>query len=331
MKIDLKSCPPEVFISGIGLIAMLLISIGFDLPIVMPASTQAKFLGLYFIYPMVGVVLIGLPMIFLGKRKVAARFLIGLPCYTIALFVYFNVKLWIPHLNSHNFDGFYWKIDEFSMPLIYLCMAIRRGLLPVIPYEANFYLSSYMMLFYISFLYHAIRTPEQFGKLIVAVILLQLLSIVGYVGTPAVGPFIFQNGLNPIISQGQHQMLNFYFHSLSGGGKWIASQGGANFTAGLAAMPSLHAGGAFLFFMFARKHGKVLVPPYAFILFYILVTAIASRWHYVIDIPVGMGLAWFSYTLADRLSPAGVRDAAIAARGKAEQGFGYPAPVPALT
>src|SRR3546814_14660869 len=70
-----------------------------------------------------------------------------------------------------------------------------------------------------------------------------------------------------------------------------------------AAMPSLHSASAYLFFLFAWKHGKVLVPLYSFILAYILIMAVASRWHYIIDIPVGMTLAWASYKLADWFTP----------------------------
>src|SRR3546814_11549691 len=68
-------------------------------------------------------------------------------------------------------------------------------------------------------------------------------------------------------------------------------------------MPSIHSASAYLFFLFAWKHGKVLVPLYSFILAYILIMAVASRWHYIIDMPVGMTLAWASYKLAAWFTP----------------------------
>jgi len=88
-----------------------------------------------------------------------------------------------------------------------------------------------------------------------------------------------------------------------GGPQWLAASGGTNFTAGLAAMPSLHAAGAFLYLLFAWKHGKALVPIYSLILLFILVTSIANRWHYLIDLPVGMMIAWASFRLAERFAP----------------------------
>ena len=85
-------------------------------------------------------------------------------------------------------------------------------------------------------------------------------------------------------------------------------------------MPSLHSASAFLFFLFAWRHGRVLLPLYGFILVYILVMAVASRWHYLIDIPVGMGVAWVSFTLAEWLDRA-TRTPSLSI----EQGFAEPA------
>jgi membrane-associated phospholipid phosphatase len=95
-------------------------------------------------------------------------------------------------------------------------------------------------------------------------------------------------------------MLEFYRQSVSQGSAWIAQHGSTHFTVGLAAMPSLHAAGAFLFWLFAWKHGRILLPLYSILLFFILVTSIASRWHYAIDIPVGIALAWGCVWLAER-------------------------------
>src|SRR3546814_3659509 len=46
-------------------------------------------------------------------------------------------------------------------------MFLRRSAFFFIPYESNFYMISYIALFYTSFLYHAIKTPEYFGRLII--------------------------------------------------------------------------------------------------------------------------------------------------------------------
>ncbi len=75
----------------------------------------------------------------------------------------------------------------------------------------------------------------------VSVLLLQAFGAVAYLVAPAAGPFIYEKGVDPTITGGQQYMLDFYRNSIAQGPAWIAGQGGANFTAGLAAMPSLHA------------------------------------------------------------------------------------------
>src|SRR3546814_11778745 len=93
------------------------------------------------------------------------------------------------------------------------CMLLRRSAFFFIPYESNFYMISYIALFYTSFLYHAIKTPEYFGRLMISALLLQVFGTLAYLVAPAVGPFIYEAGVNPMITGGQHSMLEFYSNS----------------------------------------------------------------------------------------------------------------------
>lgn len=281
---------------------MLLLSVTLDLPVIYPSGDRAAFVGVHYIYPLIGVAMLGVITFFVGRRDIALHFLAALPCYAIVLFVHFNIKLWVPYVNPTGFDELYWQIDTLFRPAIDFCIMARKSLVGLIPYQINFYMTSYIMLFYCSFCYHALKTPEQFHKLIVAVLLLQALGSLAYLVAPAIGPFIYEAGANPLASEGQRGMLAFYHQAVAAGPAWLAGHGGANFTAGLAAMPSLHAAGAFLFVLFAWHHGRKLLPLYIPILCFIVVTAIANRWHYLIDIPFGMALAWASYRLAARLT-----------------------------
>src|SRR3546814_11675041 len=61
-------------------------------------------------------------------------------------------------------------------------MFLRRSAFFFIPYESNFYMISYIALFYTSFLYHAIKTPEYFGRLIISDLLLQAFGTLAYLG-----------------------------------------------------------------------------------------------------------------------------------------------------
>ena len=304
MQLSLHRISPEIAIAGAALVVMFMLSWIYSLPIVLPSGGRAAFVGIHYIYPLIGVALLGVLTFVAGKREIATSFVVALPCYIAILFAHFNIKLWIPHINPTNYDLLYWKTDNMVRPIVDICIYIREHLLFFIPYESNFYMLAFIALFYVSFMYHAIVTPQRFRTLVVAVLLLQALGAVAYLVAPAVGPFLYEKGVDPTITGGQFSMLEFYRGSVAEGPGWIARHGGANFTVGLAAMPSLHAAGAFLFFLFAWKHGRVLLPLYSFILFFILVTSIASRWHYVIDVPVGIALAWGCLWLAERIGSA---------------------------
>ncbi len=300
MSISRPKIPPEIYISVSFFLLMLAVSFLFDLPIVFPAGDRAAFVGVHYIYPLIGIALLGVLALLFGKRQTAIRFLTAMPCYALVLFAHFNFKLWIPHINPLLLDRFYWSIDTHLQFLVDFSYWARLTLFGFIPSAANFYMISFIMLFYLSFTYFAFRVPQSFGRLTVAVILQQSLGSIAYLIAPAIGPFIYQEGVNPYITQGQLSMLDVYKSSVTEGPAWLAQHGAENFTAGLAAMPSLHVAGAFLFLLFAWREARVLVPLFLFALVFIVVTSIASRWHYLIDLPVGALLAWLSYSLVYR-------------------------------
>lgn len=275
----------------------------YGLPINLPSGERAAFVGVHYLYPLIGVGLWGAFALLSRKREVARTFLIALPCYAIVLLVHFHLKLWVPHINPYLYDGFYWQLDEAMRPLVDACMAARRAMSFVVPMDSNFYMIGFIGLFYISFYYHAFVTPDKFRQLFLAALLFQGLGGLAYMVFPALGPFLYEPGIDAAASGSQKSMLEFYRNSVAGGADWLALKGGSHLTAGLGAMPSLHTGGSFLFFLFACKHGRVLVPLYALILAFILVAAVSTRWHYVIDVPVGLALAWLSLRLAEKFAP----------------------------
>src|SRR3546814_19797117 len=94
---------PELAISGAMILIMLLFSLIFKLPIIYPSGERAAFVGIHYIYPLIGVGLLGILIFFVGNRALASRFLIALRCSTAFLFVHFNIILWIPIINPTNF------------------------------------------------------------------------------------------------------------------------------------------------------------------------------------------------------------------------------------
>lgn len=159
----------------------------------------------------------------------------------------------------------------------------------------------FVALFYLSFGYHAFKSQSDFRELVLAAMALQIIGSYAYFVAPALGPFVYQQGVEPPATQAQQFMLQLWQENRAGGTAWLQANAGPQLTGGLAAMPSLHAGGSLLFLILAWRFAKellwVMIPLFVFI----SITAIANRWHYLIDLPVGWALALLSAYLAYRI------------------------------
>lgn len=297
-----RRLPAELLFTLCMIAGMLFLSTAFHLPISLPSGSKAAFVGIHYLYPLLGVAIWCIVAALGQRRRIASTFLIALPCYAVVLLCHFNIKLWAHHINPLLYDTLYWHIDQALWPLVDFCMMARRAIAVLIPLDSNFYMLGFIAMFYGSFCYHAVFTPSRFRELFLAALLFQGLGAVSYLIFPALGPFIYERGLDAAATQAQEGMMHSYLAAQATGRAWFITQGSAQLTAGLAAMPSLHSGGAFLFLMFAWRHGKVLVPIYALIFGFILIAAVATRWHYVIDIPAGIALGWLSLRIANLLA-----------------------------
>lgn len=298
MKISFRN--PEILFTVAMVVIMLLLSAALSLPILLPSIERAEFVGIHYLYPLIG---IGVWAVFasIGRRKALPHtFLIAFPCYALVQWAYFNIKLWMPYINPVSFDQIYWEIDQHCRPLVEMTFYIRRATAWLIPLNGNFYIVGFIMMFYVSFCFHALRTPEKFRIVFLSALFFQGLGTLAYIPFPALGPFLFEPGVNEMMTAAQADMLEFHDNIVRQGRGWLGVNGPANMTAGLAAMPSLHAGGSFLFFLLAWRHARILLPLYTPLMFYILVAAVATRWHYLIDLPVGMILARVSVALAEK-------------------------------
>lgn len=299
----LRWLPTELVIALGFLSFTLAVALALGLPISVPNGERAAFVGVHYLYPLIGVALCGAVILIYRRDALALTFLVALPAYAVVLLCHFNLKLWIPHINPVLWDEFYWNIDVALRPLVDACLAIRVAIAPVVPLDSNFYMTSFIMLFYLSFCIHAVRDRHDFRTLFLAALLFQGAGALAYLVMPAIGPFIYEAGVEPTSSSAQLSMLNSYRENVAGGAQWIAANGGPQLTVGLAAMPSLHTGGAFLFLIFAWRSARVLLPTYLPLFAFIAIDAVASRWHYLIDLPVGMVLAATCAWAAIRLNP----------------------------
>lgn len=295
---------PEVAFTAAVLVVTAAVGNAISLPFNLPSGERAAFVGVHYLYPLIGLCIWAFLAAVGQRRQLASTFLVALPCYAIVLVCHFNLKLWAPHINPTLWDDLYWRIDQLLRPLVEASFALRRAVSPLLPLDSNIYMIAFIIMFYISFCFHAVRTPEHFRKLFLSALFLQGLGAFAYLVMPALGPFLYEAGVETTPTAAQASMLDAWYANVNGRGQWLAEHGSTHLTVGLAAMPSLHSGASFLFLLFAIRYGRVLLPLYLPLFIYICIAAVANRWHYLIDIPVGMLLAWFCLVLADRLAPA---------------------------
>jgi hypothetical protein len=294
---------PEIWFTAalFGLTMVIAASLGFRFHL--PSGDRAAFVGIHYLYPLIGVAIWGV-LAFIGQRReLAQTFMIALPCYAVVLVCHFNLKLWGPHINPVMWDDFYWQTDTWLRPLVDACFALRQAISPVIGLDSNFYMTAFIAMFYVSFCFHALRSPHQFRTLFLAALIFQGMGALAYLVMPAIGPFLYESGIEPLQTGAQQSMLAVRGHIVSGGADWIAANGGTHITVGLAAMPSLHTGGSFLFLLFAWRYARILLPLYVPLFAFISIDAVASRWHYFIDLPAGIALAFACAWAAEKLNP----------------------------
>ena len=294
--------PAEILVALAFLAFTVATALVLELPFSFPSGDRAAFVGLHYLYPLIGIAIWAAIVVFSRREALAATFFVALPSYALVLLCHFNLKLWIPHINPALWDDVYWMTDEAIRPLVDASMWLRSAIDPVVSVESNLYMIGFIALFYIAFGWACIKRPESFRELVLAAIILQILGSFGYLVAPALGPFLYETGVEPPATSAQQSMLMTWEANKAGGAAWIAAEGGRHITAGLAAMPSLHAGGSFLFLLYAMRHAKELSRVFAVIFIFISIDAIANRWHYAIDLPVGMLLAVLATWIAAKIA-----------------------------
>lgn len=299
--------PLEINIA-IGFLALTLaVGIWFGLPFSFPNGDRAASVGVNYLYPLIAIAIWAAIMVFQRSKQVTSTFFVALPAYALVLLCHFNLKLWIPHINPASFDHAYWASDQAIRPAIDAAKSFRLALAPVIPLGSNFYMLGFIALFYLAFGYACLKRPDSFRELVLAAIIMQIMGSFAYLAAPGIGPFLFETGVEPPATLAQQSMHASWQANTAGGAAWIAAEGGRQLTVGLAAMPSLHAGGSFLFLLYALRHAKPLRWPFALLFAFIAIDAVANRWHYAVDLPAGMALAfaatWIASKLVERPNP----------------------------
>jgi hypothetical protein len=227
--------------------------------------------------------------------------------FTSIMWLHFHIKMWIPLINPQRYDRLYQDMDLALAPVVEGMIGLRQliaGLWPDwswLPGIDWWYMIVFMGLFFVSFAYHLIADQGGFRRVYLATLINQALGAFSYLAMPAVGPFLYDKGVSDLATRSQTGMWEAYNQLLAGGTDWLVTIGPSYFNAGLAAMPSLHAGASWVFVWYAFAHGTRLKILYVVAFGWILIEAVATKWHYLIDLPVGVALAAISIWLANRL------------------------------
>jgi membrane-associated phospholipid phosphatase len=301
----LRLSPEWVVAAGLALVAIAL-SFVIHAPIRFPSEGALLFIGSTYLFPFVLVsIWILLPLPFLNFRREYKRAL-GIIlrqvnytlCLGVILIFHFHIKLWAPLINPASYDHIYNVIDQkcfFWMdPLISWRGQFHYDWLD------NLYFYVFVFMFFCSFIVHSLKSNNEFRRVFLASALVQAIGAVSYLIAPALGPFIYHHGVNDHVTDAQQAMFKTHQALLAGGVHWLKGNTGKYLAAGLAAMPSLHLAASFVFLWYALKYCRWLAWFYWPCVLWIIFEAMASRWHYGIDLVAGIILAYGSIFLANR-------------------------------
>lgn len=267
----------------------------------MPSGHSALFSTRHYLLPLLFALALALfgqrnknTSVFFADLLIACR--VAFAFIWVVLF-HFNFKLWAQLLNPLRWDdvlilGDAWLADR--LPLLDSLQALSGRLQFFWP---SAYHDVFVAMFFVSLAGHAVFSPglRRLSEVMTAVAAVLLIGGVAYAVMPAWGPFIYAPGTNELATYIQQQMAGFQADFVASGGSRYR---GENFVMALGAMPSLHTSHAFVLLYFAWKYTRWLGLVYLPLCVFILSEAVAAKWHYALDLPAGMVVAWASIWLA---------------------------------
>lgn len=292
---------PELALALAYTVIGIIISQSFGLAIGLPTSGSLAFTGVSYFVPLL--IVVGFLLIAVLLRQVgrAAYFLAAITAYGCVLIVHFNIKLWVWSINPMRWDAEYGKIDRMLQPLVDGARAFHNALpLPALTVD-RLYLFAFLAMFACSIIVHSMRAFIVLRKVVLASMIVHVLGGLSYLIAPALGPFISDAGVNALETKRQVFMLSAHHAALAGGAGWFANNGSEFLATGLAAMPSLHVASSAVFVYFAWAYERRLCWVYFPLFGFIMIEAIATRWHYLVDIVAGLGLTAIAIILVERV------------------------------
>lgn len=281
---------PELFLALGFLLVAIMLAWRLELYFVVPSSSALEFTGMSYAVPLSLIAVLGLFLIVMKQTMRLVYYAAAGLAYGIILVTHFNIKLWMSLINPTLWDDVYWQTDQMLRPLVDASFAVHNLVETTLPVGDHLYLFAFLAMFAGSIILHSMQRFIVFRKVIFTAMLVHVLGALSYLVMPAVGPFLYEQGVNGLETARQDHMYRGYMALIAGGRPWIASQGSQFMFAAVAAMPSLHVASSAVFVYYAwnnvRWLGVVYLPLFVFIIF----EAVATRWHYWIDVVAGLAL-----------------------------------------
>lgn len=221
--------------------------------------------------------------------------------FVLVMYFHFNLKMWVPLINPLRLDAAYMATDRWLEPAIALFRALRGLAPPDWAWFDHLYQLGFVLMFVVSFAVLAVSRDRHYPHFVLGILLVLALGGLSYLIAPAVGPFLFEDGMNAAATRAQAGMWRVYGTVVAEGAPWIAANGSAYFTGALAAMPSLHIAHAAVMTWYMHRSRLIVRWPFLVILLFILVESVVSRWHYLIDAPAGLIVAAAAILIANRI------------------------------
>lgn len=299
-------------------LGVLALGLAAGLPLILPDTGSLAFVERHYFRPFVVALVLQALVLGVGRvrRDVGRRVRELAPTALLLVFtiaIHFNLKAWTPLVHARLFDVELMRTDIALAPLVSACVALRHlvtlalarwGLSPDPLYHGLF-----VALFFAAFSAHAVfDTLLGLRRVVLAACLVLLVGGVAYWVFPAEGPFLYRLGESRLAEDAQRAMTAAFTAFVR-----THRPPPGYFTAPLAAMPSLHVAHATVFTTLAWRRFRALGLVFALVLAWLVVEAVASGWHYVLDIPAGALLAAGCLWLTDRLLPGNAADERLGA------------------
>lgn len=310
-----ESLGVAIAVVAIFSLTILTFAAAYGAPLTLPRERMSIALGYSAVVPVAGAMVLYVALR-LGRRlmrrsvrdeapllRLLATDLTLMGLFILATYFHFSFKTWVQVINPNLYDEQYFAVDQALRPVIDGLYWVRAHVLTAVPNTDAWYQAAYLLMFITGFCALAVTRHPVYPRFCVAVLIGTSLGALSYLPAPALGPFLYEEGANLRATEAQAGMLWAHQQVKQHGMAWIAEAGPAYFTGALAAMPSLHMSHALAMTWFIIQARSSLRSLFVIICLWVVVESVASRWHYLIDLPAGALLAALVIWLTTRLCP----------------------------